>query len=259
MKENLHFFFNNNSSQNMGIINVNLDGGMITERLLPNRTLNEESTRGNTKPYFLSLEQKPFEFELAFAFLNDFDENKLRELSRWLNVNYYKEFYFLDKPSYRFFVMPINDVNYTHNTLNEGYVTLTMRTNDAYAYSHEFLSQEYDLTFNSPTGTKIRVDNTGDVPIGIEMWITKYGDGDITITNVNNDVEQEFIVKNLKDQELVYINHEKEEIHSNVPNLYHFDDIESDYLKLPVGTNELNVVGLCKIQFRYRYKYLIGI
>lgn len=258
MKENLKFFFNNQSSNDLGIININIEGGLLQERLFAPTELFEESIKGNSKPYFLSKEQKPFEFQLAFAFLDYFDNNKLREIARWLNVNYFKEFYFLENPNYRFFVMPVSDSYITHNGLNQGYVTVTMRTSDAFAYSHEIMSIEYDLSVNAPTGTNIRIDNEGDVPIGIEMWITKIGDGDITIIN-KDDANKEFKVKDLKDGELVYINHEKEDIHSNIPNLYHFNDVLTDYMKLPLGSNVLNIIGECKIQFRYMYKYLVSI
>ena len=135
MRESLEFFFNNQSSSNFGIVNINLEGGLITERLFASRELLEEQLRGKTKPYFLSVEQKPFEFQMAFAFLNSFDNTKMREISRWLNVSYYKEFYFMDNPQFRFFVMPVVDSMITHNGMNQGYVTLTMRSNDAYSYS----------------------------------------------------------------------------------------------------------------------------
>jgi phage-related protein len=258
MRENLEFFFNNQSSTNLGIVNINLEGGMIQERLFATRELFEEQLRGKTKPYFLSIEQKPFEFQLAFAFLNGFDNNKIREISRWLNVPYYKEFYFLENPQFRFFLMPIVDSFITHNGMNQGYVSLTMRSNDAFSYSQEFLTENYDLSLNPPEGTQITIENNGDVPMGLEMWITKYNDGEITIINTNDD-NKEFTINNLKDYEQIYINHENEDIQSNVPNSYHFDDVTTDFIKLPIGINVLNVIGRCKIQFRYRYKYLITI
>jgi phage-related protein len=258
MRESLEFFFNNQSSSNFGIVNINLEGGLITERLFASRELLEEQLRGKTKPYFLSVEQKPFEFQMAFAFLNSFDNTKMREISRWLNVSYYKEFYFMDNPQFRFFVMPVVDSMITHNGMNQGYVTLTMRSNDAYSYSQEILTENYDLSLSPPEGTLITIDNDGDIPIGLEMWITKYNDGEITIINTN-DNNKEFTINNIKDYEQVYINHENEDIQSNVPNKYHFDDVTTDFMKLPIGRNVLNIIGRCKIQFRYRFKYLVTI
>jgi phage-related protein len=257
MRENLAFYFNNEISSNFGIVNINLEGGLIQEHLFASREIFEENIRGKTKPYFLNVEQKPFEFQLAFAFLDSFDNNKMREISRWLNVPYYKEFYFIENPQFRFFVMPVVDSFITHNGTNQGYVTLTMRSNDAFSYSQEFLTENYDLSLNPPEGTQITIDNDGDVPIGLEMWITKYNDGEITIVNTNDN--SRFNINNLKDYEQIYINHENEDIQSNVPSLYHYDDVTTDYMKLPIGRNVLNVIGRCKIQFRYRFKYLITI
>jgi phage-related protein len=257
MKENLSFFFNNESSDNMGLTNVNIEGGMLTERLLATRELSEEIIRGRTKSYFLSVEQKPFEFTMAFAFLNNFTNEDLRRVARWLNVEYYKEFYFIDNPSFRFFVMPVTESMIVHNGLNQGYITITMRTNDAFAYSEEFLTEEFDLSTNTDLGTSIKIENLGDMPIAYEMWIKKVGDGDITIRNIDFG-DDEFKIVNLHDIEEVYVNHEREDIVSNFPNLYHFDDVQTDYMKLPVGMNTLLVLGTCKIQFRYRFKYLLG-
>lgn len=258
MKENLKFFFNNELSTNMGLANVHLEGGLYTERLIANRELFEETIRGKTKPYFISLEQKPIEFQLSFAFLDSFDDEKLRQVSRWLNVDYYKEFYFIENPTFRYFAMPVSDVNIVHNGLKQGYITLTMRTNDSFAFSEEILTQEYDLSINAETGTKIRIDNNGDLPLAIEMWIRKTSDGDITIINENDD-NKEFKIVNLRDGEEVYIDHQHEYIISNVPNIFHFDDILTEYIKLPIGANVLNIYGECKIQFRYRFKYLLGL
>ena len=258
MKESLDFFYNNELSANMGIININLEGSLYRERLYGSRELLEEMIRGRTKPYFQSIDRKPMEFSLAFAFSHDFDYEQLRNINRWLNVDFYKEFYFMDYPQYRFFVMPIADNFITHNGMNQGYVELTMRTNDAYAYSEEFLSEDYDLTQNTAQGTIVTINNDGDIPLEVEMWIKKHGNGDISIINAS-DNNREFSIMNLKDQEHVYVNHEKEDIKSNVPNLYHFDDVLTEYMKMPRGLNDLQIYGSCTIQFRYRYKYLLGL
>lgn len=257
MKENLAFFFNNQSSEDFGITNVNIEGGMITERLFAGRELSEEVIRGRTKSYFLSVEQKPFEFTMAFAFLNSYTDDNLREVARWLNVDYYKEFYFLENPQYRFFVIPITDSMIVHNGMNQGYITLTMRCNDAYAYSEEFLTEEFDLSANTELGTQIIINNNGDIPIAFEMWVTKIGAGDLSIINTDDD-DKQFTITGLQDLEQIYVNHEREDIVSNVPNLYHFDDVLTEYMILPIGQNTLNVIGTCKIQLRYRYKYLTG-
>jgi phage-related protein len=258
MKESLDFFYNNELSLNMGLININLEGSLYRERLFGARELLEESIRGRTKPYFQAVEQKPMEFTLAFALSNGFDYDHIRTLNRWLNVDFYKEFYFMDIPKYRFFVMPVSENFLTHNGLNQGYLELTMRTNDAYAFSEEILSEDYDLSLNTIDGTIITVNNDGDVPLEVEMWIKKIGDGNLTIVNTS-DNDNEFRIQNLKDGEHLYLNHEKEDIQSNVPNFFHFEDVLTDYMKLPIGENHLRVFGNCTIQFRYRNKYLLGL
>jgi len=99
--------------------------------------------------------------------------------------------------------------------------------------------------------------NEGDARIRPEIWITKMGNGNISIINTSNG-NDEFKLSNLIDQETVYINGERELIETSLAVTYRYKDFNDNYLEVPIGENVLRVQGNAKIQFRYRHKLLQG-
>lgn len=97
--------------------------------------------------------------------------------------------------------------------------------------------------------------NKGDVKIRPEIWITKIGNGDISIINTSNN-NKEFKFTDLVDGETVYINGDREYIESDLALTYRYDNFNDEYLELVFGSNILRVIGSAKIQFRYQQKYI---
>ena len=79
MKESLDFFYNNELSKNMGLININLEGSLYRERMYGTRELFEEMIRGRSKPYFQSIDIKPMNLHWLLLFLMILIMNKLEE------------------------------------------------------------------------------------------------------------------------------------------------------------------------------------
>jgi len=254
MREYTHFYYDGISSMEMGLINVNVSGGLLEESFLPSRKINETKIRGNDKPYFSSIERESLEFELQFAFENGFDKKKLVKVAKWLDQEYYKEFYFVENPDIRFFCMIDDDSQLTHNGLNQGYISITMKCDSPYKYSQEYLSHELDFSTNTVDGTNYEFMNHGHKILKPELWIYKVGDGDVEIINRANNQFFQFI--NLKDGETVYVDNEGEHIETDLVGTYRFDNFNDEYLELETGRNILNIKGKCKLQFRYRFKFL---
>lgn len=101
----------------------------------------------------------------------------------------------------------------------------------------------------------ITIDNKGDTPCKPEMWITKSGNGDIRIINLTNK-QEEFVFTDLVDQEIVYIDNEKQDIETNLIATYRYKNFNDNYLTLPIGLNILRVKGTGNIQFRYELRYV---
>jgi phage-related protein len=256
MKEYTHFYYNGVSSMEMGLINVSVKDGLFEESFLASRSINEVKIRGNSKPYFMSIEREPLEFDLEFAFLNPYDKKHMAEVAMWLDQNYYRELYFTENPDRRFFCIMEGASDLVHNGYGQGYITIHVRCDSAYSYSQEYLSKEIDFTNNVATGTDYSFGNIGHVDLKPEIWIKKFGAGDVSILNKASG--QFFEFKGLLDQEIVYIDNEREHIESNIQEVFRYDNFNDEYLYLEKGRNILNVKGNCKLQFRYRFKTIQG-
>lgn len=101
----------------------------------------------------------------------------------------------------------------------------------------------------------IEINNNGDESIFPEVWITKVGNGDITIINTS-DGNRETKFTDLIDGETVYINGERQQIETDLALTYRYSNFNDNYLEFIYGKNILKVIGDAKIQFRYQFKLL---
>ncbi|MEY9092381.1 phage tail domain-containing protein [Paenibacillus sp. RC84] len=144
MKEAMHFYFDGLYSVDMGLINCSMDTGFYEETFLAERSLQEDSVRGRANPYFQGVSSSPLTFDLTFAFEDGYDEEHLRKVARWLNVDYYKPFYTEANPEHIYYCMPVSGSQLFHNGGNQGYIRLTMRCDGPYAYSPKYTSRLYE-------------------------------------------------------------------------------------------------------------------
>lgn len=256
IRSSLYFSYANIQSTNYGIINVNIDSGIQEEPLTSEILINEVKIRGRDKPYFQSLEKYPLQFSVSFAFEDTWDEDKIREVTRWLcNQNYYQPLFFSDNITRIYYALVVESPTLVHNCLQQGYINITFRCDSAYTYSSIYTSSLYDFSLSSPN--TIEFTNNGDIDLKPEISILKYGNGDISIFNQSNG-NKEFKFTGLTDQEELYVDCDREYIESNINGVYRYANFNDQYLSLLRGVNVLNVVGQCKIQFRYQFKTLQG-
>lgn len=251
--ESLYFVYDGQRSDEKGIINVSMDTGMKEENFLPNQTIKEESIRGNDTPYLIETERTPFSIPLSFAFEDKFDDTKLKEVYRWLNQREYKELYFSSNLDKRYYAMYVGEPKLVHNTLDQGYVSIEMRNMDGYSRTPIY-SEMYDFSNNPIGGTDIEIVNIGSETCSPFLNIEKIGNGEIRIVNYSNQ-GKEFKLINLFDKEIVEIDCLKEDIVSNIPLTYHFDNAYGDYPSFVEGYNYIKIYGKCKINMEYQFKY----
>lgn len=158
MLEGIHFSYDGKKSSDMGLINCKIDGGMFEENFVANRKINETKIAGNPKPYFLGVEYDPLEFELTFAFEYDFDEDRIREVARWLNQEYYKPFYTTSNPNRIFYCMMDGDSKLIHDGYERGYIKLKFRCDSPYSYQP--VTNKEDMKFTDTKLVKSYVANT---------------------------------------------------------------------------------------------------
>lgn len=96
--------------------------------------------------------------------------------------------------------------------------------------------------------------NSGHKPIRPEMWLKKIGNGDVEI--VNQRTGKSFKMTGLADNETLYINGKLEQIKTDIPATYRFNNHNGVFVECVRGHNKLKVIGACEIRFRYQFTYI---
>jgi phage-related protein len=254
MRESLYFVYDSIKSMDMGVIQVNIDGGLFEEQFLSSRSIREEKIRGRKKPYFYEVEEEPLSIPIGLWFDTGLSEENRRKVARWLNQPFYKELYFSEQPDRRFYAMYVGSPSLLHNGIEEGYVQLEMRCDTSHSYSPVYISDIYDLSDNVDS-TEITFTNNGDLDCEPVLYISKVGNGDISIIN-NSDSGIEFKLTGLVDGENLTIDNENEEIETDLVGTYRYNDHNGVFLTIPRGVNRLQVFGEAKLQFKYQFHTL---
>lgn len=253
-KDKLFFNFDGKWSSEFGLLHVNTDSGLFEETLVASRSIIETPIKGKDRPLFNEIENSPLEFELSIAFENGFTDEQLEEVVYWMVQDYYKPLYFEEREGRVYYCIVVDEPKITHTGTGQGYITLQMRCNSPFAYSPIILSQFYN--FSTTNGGTIEIFNDGYGWMFPEISIEKIGAGKIVIRNVSNGGE-EFEIGGLVNGEDIYINTEKGIIETDMSSLgiYRYDTAIGEFTRLSRGKNVLQIVGNCRIQFRYQMKY----
>lgn len=147
--ESCYFYYDGTHSKDMGLISVHVGtSGMYEDPFFGERRIEETEIRGTDKPYFHGISEAPLIFKLQLAFENEYDDQHIRKVARWLKQDSYKEFYFEESSHIRFFAVVVENTKLIHNGLKQGYLEVTFRTNCSHGYSPEYVSEVFDFTDN---------------------------------------------------------------------------------------------------------------
>lgn len=101
------------------------------------------------------------------------------------------------------------------------------------------------------------IENTGDVVCKPELWIKKIN-GSGTVKLINETSKEILILTDLNNNETVFIDCENEDIESDLPLTYRYDNHNNVFLKLGIGENVLSGEGDFELTLRYEFKTLQG-
>jgi len=259
MLESLYFIYDNiNFYEQFGIINCHIQSGLFEENFLANREIIEEKIRGRYNPYFIEIQEYPLELKLSFAFYDGFDKEKLNAVARALKKKYYCPLIFSENLDRIFYAICVDNPQLIHTGLGTGYIELTFRCNSPYVYSPVYISNLYDLSSNIIDGTEITLINNGDMEMFSILTIQVINSGDFSIVK-KSDGGKLFSMTDLSDNETITIDTENENIQSDIPLTYRYDNMTlgSEFLTFPRGVNKLQIYGNIKLQVKYEYRFLI--
>jgi len=251
IRESLYFSFDGIKSTNFPIVNIKVDDGLYNESVSTAKTINESYPRGAFKPYFFGVQKQPKEFDLAFAFLEPWNDQLIDEVIRWLNVDDYRKLFFEADIDRVIYAMPVTDINVMHNGLKQGYLVLTVRCDSAYSYSHTKMTPTYNMLEVDEERDEDII-NLGHFDMYPDIEIAKVGDGDLSIFNMS-DGNKEFKFTDLKDGERIYVDCMNEIIETSLEDTNRYDNFNDEYLTLIYGKNRLKIKGSCRIRFIYQY------
>jgi phage-related protein len=247
------FVYDGIKSEDMGIYLVNMKSGMKEEHFLADRELVSEQVFGNDISYIYGWTNKPLRIVLSLSPLEGlWTTEKRREVSRWLDCGRFAEFYSTDDVNKRYFLLYNGASNLYTNSNQQGYIDIEFMNISPYSFS-----PVYDETYNFSTitlPTELKITNDGDTILyPQEMWITKYGAGDFSISNAT-DGGREFKFTGLADQEVVYVQNQERFIETSLSNTFRYDNFNGNYLRLVYGINTLTITGAAIIRMKYRYE-----
>lgn len=245
------FYFNNQSSDDLGIYLVKLDTGYIRHPFLSDKEIISEQIPGNDIPYVYDVRRKPLKVTLTLSCIEGvWTTEKRRQIARWLDNDEYSLFYSVDDPNKWYYLQYVGGIDLNTNGNLQGYIEVEFENISPYTYSPVY-NKAFDFsTITSPT--QFEFINYGDNDLFLELEILKNGDGDISIINTS-DEGREFKFVNLANQETVYVDNKKRDIISDL-GVYRYDNFNGNYLRLKRGVNSLQINGSCILNLRYQFE-----
>lgn len=250
IKDKLRFNYDGVWSDTYGLIHVVLDNGMFEESFGASREIVETEVKGSNKPLHHGFTESPLAFDMTIAFKGTWKDEDIDKIIMWLYKNSYKPLYFEGSEDRVFMCTPVDQPTIVHNGLKQGYFTIQMRCDSSNLYSPHITTPLTNVT----TTSTITINSNSHYDIFPEISIKKTGAGVVTIESLD-DGNNIFEVRDLTDQEDIYINCEKEIIETDIVGVYRYDKIIGEFPKILNGSNRFKITGACQIQFRFKNKY----
>lgn len=257
MRESLNFSFDHIASEDMGVIIASTEGGLFEESFLPERSIVETTVSYRNKPYHQRVELSPLSFPLTIFIHEWRDRQNLRQIAKWLFKDYYAPLTFDSNPDRIYYAIFEGNSSLHHNGAKDGYITLNVRCNSPYTYSHKQVIEAIEIREADAPSKTFSLLNSGDMTIKPRIWITKRnGAGAISIENEDSGQTASFSA--LNDGEQVFIDMESEDIVSDMENLgvYRYSDYNDVWLDLIESENTINCTGDFDIEIEYEMIYL---
>lgn len=234
----------------MGVTNVSLSSSLFEDTIGANRNIIELVNNQTDRRYFKRISRDPIQFDMTLLLNDGTTSDQINSILLWLINEYYEELYFESEVDRVYYCMPITQPKISHNGLNQGYITITMRCFDGYIYSRP-ITQTIDLSSNTSSGTTITLTNDGNVDVYPLMTIN-VKDTAITILNLTTNESTE--LTGLSNGENITLDNENEEVTTDIPGVYRFNNSNDVFVRILSPSNQFKVTGKCVLTITYRNK-----
>nr|DAQ00256.1 MAG TPA: distal tail protein [Caudoviricetes sp.] len=244
IKDKIHFTYNGKSTKDFEMMNVSMNGGMFEETFVAGRAVNDELMAGSKRTIFNGVTKEQVTFELTIAFEKYFTEETIENVIDWLyGREYYSKLQFEDNEKF-VYAIPDGESTITHTGFNEGYITVSMKTNSPYMYK--------DIITKTGTGATVELDfesiGKTNPLMNIDVKKETAGSGTsqdkdtIKITKDGYTLQ----INNVALGETITIDPYEEDIKSSVDNVYHYKDVVGDMSKVGMTskTNQYTITSL---------------
>ena len=258
MFSSMNFIFDKVSSEDMGIVLVHTESGMLESNFGINQTIVEDKIVGKDVPYFYKIDRQTYTIPITLTKVDSngqsmkLDADSRAEIVRWLVKDTYREFRSEDYPDQVFYIIFTEGKSYIGGA-EQGYLTLTARLNSPYSYQEKVITYK---NYSNSTSNIMYMNNLSNIIANYkpEIEFTLIGNAtDITITNMKNNKTLTFT--GLSIGETIYINNQTGKIKSSL-NIPRLDKCNRGWLSLDYGENKIQVttnLGGCKISFTTQF------
>ncbi|MBU9714413.1 phage tail domain-containing protein [Evansella tamaricis] len=251
ISSSLYFTYAGINSYDMGLINISSSAGLYNDPIIGSRNLIEDQDIGG-KRYLKTIDYEPLEFPIVMYFNEVFNDEKIREISRWLLQDNYQPLVFSNNQNRYLQAVPVGDFDLIHNGLKQGYLSLWFRCDTFHAYTPFVSSRLYDLSENTEEGTMINFQNNGDLETQPIIYLEKVGEGDVTFVNTS-DGGKTMTISNVIDGEKITIDNTIHDLKWN-SNVNYYNDFDFNWMNLVYGVNRIKVLGNCKFYYKCQFK-----
>lgn len=252
IKESLYLQYGDHRSSDFKLMMGHVDSGLYEETFLSDRQIREIKVKGSDKPLFQDIEREPLTIPVNLIFEEPWNDDLIDRIAIWLNQDFYQPLSFSSNPHKVYYALCVDSIDIIHAGLKEGYLKLSFRCDSPYAYSHVKQSNIHV----SGGSNAFEIFNRGHMICKPLIYIKKtISDGNVRIIN-NSHNQQELVLNNLKLNEEVLIDCENEEIESNLPLTYRFDDHNDVFIEWAIGVNRIQMIGRFEMYFKYQFKYI---
>lgn len=259
-----HFVFDGMSSIMEGIRVVHFQNEDLTQSGGSSSELGTFFNKRTSKWKITSLNYtEPLKFTIQIT-NHDFkpiDTVRERYLNRWLlgSNTKYRWFQIVDNDDYQDIMFRVKITNPERLVIGGKVYGLqyTITCDAPWGYSN---LKHYIYTYDNKNN-ELRLCNDGDEFSCVypHLTITVNEDCDLRIDNDQNNDNEYFLIKNLKENETVVIDNEKQIISTNrKDHEYILGDFNKCWLRLYVGNNYLKISNNCTIDFQYRTVRKVG-